>query len=146
MEKDLLILFIIIYTMIPKTKGAEDKCPSCGQTLVCREVEYKGNVKLQWQYKDKEEAHFSFDFATKKSACKEQTPSKASTTSADQLNISGLVLDKKIQESIMGAAEDRTERMLVVLSTVQRKCREAGIEHPATIGMVFNQVCEIGRE
>ena len=52
--------------MIPKAKGAEDSCPSCHQILVCREKEYKGETSLQWQYKDREEAHFSFDFKTKK--------------------------------------------------------------------------------
>lgn len=60
----------------------------------------------------------------------------------DELNISGLSLDKKEIEDIMKGAEDGTKRMLVALSAVQRICREAGIEHPATIGMVFNQVCE----
>jgi hypothetical protein len=45
----------------------------------------------------------------------------------------------------MTATEDATERMLVVLSGVQRLCKLAGISHPATIGMVFNQVCESRR-
>lgn len=131
--------------MITKEQGAEDKCPSCKQTLVCREVEYKGNKKLQWQYKDKEEAHFSFDFATKKSACKESSDGQVQTssnTSADQLNISGLTLAKEDQVKIMKAAEDGVERMLIVFSAVQRVCKSAGLNHPATIGMIFNQVCE----
>ena len=79
--------------MIPKTKGAEDSCPSCHQILVCREKEYKGEVSLQWQYKDREEAHFSFDFKTKKSACKESSGGSQTSTvqsSADKVNLDGI--------------------------------------------------------
>lgn len=130
--------------MIPKTKGAEDECPSCHQTLVCREVTYKDETKLQWQYKDKEVAHFSFDFKTKKSNCKESgakpNDSVAVTHSADQLNISNIEVTGK--EEIMEATEDGTKRLLIVLSGVQRLCKEAGVTHPATVGMIFNQVCE----
>ena len=131
--------------MITKAKGAEDKCPSCGMDLVCREKEYKGNISLQWQYKDKEEAHFNFDFATKKSSCKESGDKKpndsvAAVYSADQLNISQIEVTGK--EEIMEATEDGTKRLLIVLSGVQRLCKEAGVTHPATVGMIFNQVCE----
>jgi len=133
--------------MITKAKDAEDTCPSCKQTLVCREVTYKDQIKLQWQYKDKQVAHFSYDFKSGKSSCKESATGFAETyqkasSSADELNISGLGLDKKQMEDIMKGAEDGTERLLVVLSAVQRVCKGAGITHPATIGMVFNQVCE----
>ncbi len=132
--------------MITKAKDAKDACPSCKQTLVCREVEYKGVKKLQWQYENKEVAHFSFDFKSGKSACKESSTGFAETfktsNQADELNISGLALDKKQQEAIMKAAEEGVERMLVVFSATQRKCRAAGLSHPATIGMIFNQVCE----
>ena len=140
-----------------KQEGAKKNCFTCKKEMVC--VLVPGGAKndggkfpdrLVWQTDGS--AHYGFNAGTQKPFCKfEQGKGFAETyvkpvTTADQLNISGLTLDKKQQESIMGAAEDRVERMLVVLSTVQRKCREAGIEHPATIGMIFNQVCEIGRE
>ena len=132
--------------MIPKTKGAEDSCPSCHQVLVCREKEYKGEVSLQWQYKDREEAHFSFDYKTKKSACKETSGgSKASTTSSvttDTLNLDKISIPGDQIASITQATAELTERMLVVFSGVQRVCNNAGITHPATIGMIYNQVCE----
>ena len=133
--------------MIPKSKGAEDSCPSCHQILVCREKEYKGETSLQWQYKDKEEAHFSFDYKTKKSACKETSGgSKASTTQSsvttDILNLDKISIPGDQIASITQATAELTERMLVVFSGVQRVCNNAGITHPATIGMIFNQVCE----
>jgi hypothetical protein len=132
--------------MIPKTKGAEDSCPSCHQVLVCREKEYKGETSLQWQYKDKEEAHFSFDFKTKKSACKETAGgSQASTTSSvttDTLNLDKISIPGDQIASITQATAEMTERMLVVFSGVQRVCNNAGIYHPATVGMIYNQVCE----
>ena len=132
--------------MIPKSKGAEDSCPSCHQILVCREKEYKGETSLQWQYKDKEEAHFSFDYKTKKSACKETSGgSKASTTSSvttDTLNLDKISIPGDQITLITQATAEMTERMLVVFQGVQRICNNAGITHPATIGMIFNQVCE----
>ena len=132
--------------MITKAKDAEDTCPSCKQTLVCREVTYKDQTKLQWQYKDREEAHFSFDYKTKKSACKETSGgSKAGTTSSvttDTLNLDKISIPGDQIASITQATAELTERMLVVFSGVQRVCNNAGITHPATIGMIYNQVCE----
>lgn len=131
--------------MIPKTKGAEDSCPSCHQILVCREKEYKGETSLQWQYKDKEEAHFSFDFKTKKSACKETSGgSKASTnnTSARIIDLDGITIPKDQQDMIVSSSKEMAERMFCVLKGVELAAEEVGETNPARVGMVFNQVCE----
>lgn len=132
--------------MIPKQKDAEDVCPSCKQVLVCREVEYKGNTKLQWQYKNKEEAHFSFDFATKKSACKESGgdtgKQQASTSTQETINLDKLAIPGDQVAEITNASVELAERLLVVLKAATDVCHRAGISHPATIGMVFNQMCE----
>lgn len=132
--------------MITKKEGAEDSCPSCRQLLVCRTTQYKDNPpKLQWQYKDKEEAHFSFDFKTQKSACKESSDGpKASVTqsSADKINLDAISTPGDQMDMIIKSAAELTERMLCVFSGVQKVCNNAGITHPATIGMIFNQVCE----
>ncbi len=131
--------------MIPKAKDAEDSCPPCKGTLVCREVEYKGVSKLQWQYKDREVAHFSYDFKSGKTSCKEVEPQQATIKSAptnDDLQIGGIDIPAKDKEAILKGTEDGTKRMLVVLSGVKKICAEAGITHPATVGMIFNQVCE----
>lgn len=131
--------------MIPKTKGAEDSCPSCHQILVCREKEYKGEVSLQWQYKDREEAHFSFDFKTKKSACKESSGGSQTSTvqsSADKINLDGISLPGDQVDQITKSAAEMAERMLCVFSGVQRVCNNAGMTNPAAVGMIFNQVCE----
>jgi len=133
--------------MITKKEGAEDSCPSCRQLLVCRTTQYKDNPpKLQWQYKDREEAHFSFDFKTQKSACKESSSDgpKASTTqsSADKINLDGISTPGDQMDMIIKSAAELTERMLCVFSGVQKVCNNAGITHPATIGMIFNHVCE----
>ena len=132
--------------MITKKEGAEDSCPSCRQLLVCRTTQYKDNPpKLQWQYKDREEAHFSFDFKTQKSACKESSDGpKASATqsSADKVNLDGISTPGDQMDMIIKSAAELTERMLCVFSGVQKVCNNAGITHPATIGMIFNQVCE----
>ena len=135
--------------MISKAKGAKDNCPSCGLELVCNEKDYKGAISLQWQDPSTNTAHFSFDFKTQKSSCKASVGGQATTAATfaprEELNISELALAKKDQEAIMTGTEDATERMLVVLSGVQRLCKKAGISHPATIGMIFNQVCESRR-
>jgi hypothetical protein len=116
--------------------------------LVCREKEYKGEISLQWQYKDKEEAHFSFDFATKKSACKESTDSKAGTTSSSattEINLVGMTLSEKDKDLIVKSAGELTERMICVYKGVFDNCVKAGITNPAGIGMIFNQVCATRR-
>jgi len=129
--------------MITKSKDAEDTCPSCQQVLVCREKEYKGDVSLQWQYKDRAEAHFSFDFETKKSACKESTGSKAANTSssATAITLVGVLLSEDDIKLLVKTGGDQAERMICILKGVSEKCVAAGITNPAGQGMIFNQVC-----
>ena len=135
--------------MITKKEGAEDKCPSCKQVLVCREVTYKEEKKLQWQYQDKEVAHFSYDFKTGKSACKESSGSSVQTgtnsASQDTVNLDGMSLPADQIAAITQDAEELTERQLAILVGVKRVCGKAGIGHPATVGMIYNQVCETRR-
>lgn len=135
--------------MIRKEKGAEDKCPTCKGTLVCREVEYKGESKLQWQYKDKEVAHFSYDFKTGNTACKESSVAPqtgSSSANKDSMNLEKISLPGDQIASITSATVEGVERMLVVLAATQKVCGNVGITHPATIGMIFNQVCENRRD
>ena len=134
--------------MITKTEGAEDQCPSCKQTLVCREITYKDTKKLQWQYKDKEVAHFAYDFKSGKSSCKEsaqagsEAGARANPSNQEQIHIDKIDLPMDQIADINNAAIDGAKRAIVVLSTVTAVCHGSGITHPATIGMIFNQVCE----
>jgi hypothetical protein len=132
--------------------GTEDSCPSCNQILVCRTTQYKDNLpKNQWQYKDREEAHFSFDSKTRKSACKESSSDgpKASTTqssvSRDKIDLSKIDLPSDQVVAITEQVGEITDRELVILAEVTRRCNNAGTTHPATIGMIFNQVNETRR-
>ena len=136
--------------MKAKVEGAEDSCPSCHQMLVCRKVFYKGEEKEQWQYKDREEAHFSYDHKTQKSACKETTGgSKASTTqssvSTDKIDLSKIDLSSDQIAAITEQVGELTDRELVILAEVTKRCDNVGVTHPATIGMIFNQVNETRR-
>jgi len=132
--------------MITKSEGAVDSCPSCKQELVCRTVEFKGNTKLQWQYKDKEEAHFSYDFKTGKSSCKESAEAGnkagAKVTAPEKTHLKNIDLNIEQIAKIQEGAFDLSKRMVVVLNAVETVCEGAGITNPAKIGMIFNQVCE----
>jgi len=129
--------------MISKKKGAEDTCPSCQTMLVCREKDYKGEITLQWQYKDKEEAHFSFDYKTKKTSCKESSSSETTVrpTSARTIDLDSLSIPKEQQKMIITSSEEMAERMFCVLKGVQNAAAKVGETNPAGIGMVYNQVC-----
>lgn len=132
--------------MITKFEGAEDSCPSCKQTLVCREIVYKDKKKLQWQYKDKEVAHFAYDFKSGKTSCKESAQAGAQAgakvNAPDKVQLKNINLDIGQIEEIQKGAFDLSERLLVVLNAVETACDGAGITNPAKIGMIFNQVCE----
>ena len=138
--------------MITKAEGAKDTCPSCQQELICRmKVSEKYGNSLQWQYADREEAHFSYDFKTKKSSCKETdgtTSSSQATTqssSVENIDLDKLKLPGDQVAQINNESADLTERMIVAYNTVKSVCNRVGITHPATIGMIFNQVCETRR-
>jgi hypothetical protein len=127
--------------MISKKKGAEDKCPSCQTMLVCREKDYKGEITLQWQYKDKEVAHFNYDFKTKKTSCKEISETTVRPTSARIIDLDSLSIPKDQQEHIIESSEEMAERMFCILKGVQNAAAKVGETNPAGIGMVYNQVC-----
>lgn len=138
--------------MITKAEGAKDTCPSCQQELICRlKVSEKYGNSLQWQYADREEAHFSYDFKTKKSSCKETdgttSSSKATTqsSSVENIDLDKLKLPGDQVAQINNESVDLAERMIVAYNTVKSVCNRVGITHPATIGMIFNQVCETRR-
>ena len=132
--------------MIPKTKGAEDSCPSCHQILVCREKEYKGETSLQWQYKDREEAHFSFDFKTKKSACKESTggsqASTSNTSATREINLSSLALSKEEQDKIVQDAESIGEKLACQLKAIDNLVAKGVISDKYDRGMIFNALIQ----
>ena len=138
--------------MITKAEGAKDTCPSCQQELICRmKVSEKYGNSLQWQYADREEAHFSYDFKTKKSSCKEMDGSTSSSkavtqsSSVENIDLDKLKLPKDQVSQINNESVDLAERMIVAYNTVKSVCNRVGITHPATIGMIFNQVCETRR-
>jgi len=132
--------------MIPKSEGAKDSCPSCKQQLVCRSVEFKGQSKLQWQYADKEEAHFSYDFKTGKTSCKDSAEAGheagAKVNAPDKTHLKNIDLDLGQMTEIQKGAFDITKRLVVILNAVETVCEGAGITNPAKVGMIFNQVCE----
>jgi len=132
--------------MIPKTKGAEDSCPSCHQILVCREKEYKGEVSLQWQYKDKEEAHFSFDYKTKKSACKESSggsqTSTSNTSATREINLSSLTISKEDQDKIIQDAESIGEKLACQLKAIDNLVAKGVISDKYDRGMIFNALIQ----
>ena len=138
--------------MITKAEGAKDTCPSCHQELICRmKVSEKFGNSLQWQYADREEAHFSYDFKTKKSSCKEMDGSTSSSkavtqsSSVENIDLDKLKLPGDQVSQINNESVDLAERMIVAYNTVKSVCNRVGITHPATIGMIFNQVCETRR-
>ena len=134
--------------MITKKEGAEDSCPSCRQLLVCRTTQYKDNPpKLQWQYKDREEAHFSFDFKTQKSACKESSDGpKASTnnTSATkEINLDSLIhLTKEEQGKIIEDTEKVGESLACQLKAIDNLVAKGVISDKYDRGMIFNAVVQ----
>jgi len=132
--------------MIPKTKGAEDSCPSCHQILVCREKEYKGETSLQWQYKDREEAHFSFDFKTKKSACKESTggsqASTSNTSATREINLSSLTISKEDRDKIVQDAESIGEKLACQLKAIDNLVAKGVISDKYDRGMIFNALIQ----
>jgi hypothetical protein len=135
--------------MIGKEKGAEDKCPSCKGTLVCREVEYKGESKLQWQYKDKEVAHFSYDFKTGKTACKESSDvpktGTVNTSALQKIDLTGISIPEDQKQQIITASQEAAERLFCVMYGVQLAAEKVKADVYQT-GMAYNQVCENRRD
>jgi hypothetical protein len=132
--------------MKPKIEGAEDSCPSCHQMLVCRKVIYKGEKKDQWQYKDREEAHFSFDSKTGKSACKESTSgsqaSTSNTSATREINLSSLALSKEEQDKIVQDAESIGEKLACQLKAIDNLVAKGVISDKYDRGMIFNALIQ----
>lgn len=61
---------------LEKVKGNKESCPSCHAEIICNEITYKGETKLQWQNADGK-AHYSFNPETKKTSCKSNPASQS---------------------------------------------------------------------
>lgn len=72
---------------------------------------------------------------------KDEKEVKPSFTS-DEINTDKLAIPGDQVAEITNASVELAERLLVVLKAATDVCHRAGISHPATIGMVFNQMCE----
>ena len=131
--------------MISKKKGAEDTCPSCQTMLVCREKDYKGEITLQWQYKDKEVAHFNYDFKTKKTSCKESSSSETTdnTTSARTINLDSLKhLTKEEQDKIIEETEKIGESLACQMKGIDNLVARGVVSDKYDRGMIFNALIQ----
>lgn len=134
-----------------KQEGNTKNCFTCKKEMVCVAVKGQPNPKggnwpdrLVWQTDGS--AHYGFD--GQKPFCKfmDNSPqdSLAKTFPAgDKLDISKIEVAG--MEELMTQSEDGAQRMLIILKAVTLQCNSAGVTHPATIGMIFNQVCQTHR-
>ena len=122
---------------INKVEGAKDQCPSCTQTIFCRMTKgsEKYPAKLQWQ-NESGDAHYSFDFATKKTSCKGSEVQTPLTISMPK----GVGTDDKVLERFAKDSETIAKQKIAKYIGVKKACDESGISNPAMIGMIFNAV------
>lgn len=126
-----------------KKAGNKGPCFRCGNTITCGTVEYSGEVKLQWQ-NDDGKAHYD-----KEGNCKQWVTSSENIVGTPQ---SGTIQDTiKLPESLPEIEQKLTNTMkekskalafhkIAILDGVTEACKESGITHPATVGMLFNAI------
>ena len=125
-------------TKLNKVENAIEKCPNCDSKIYCRMTKgsEKYPAKLQWQDEDGS-AHYSFDFATKTTSCKNESPKKESLTLTMP---KGTGTDGKVLERFSNDAEVIAKQKIAKYIGVKKACDESGITNPAMIGMIFNAV------
>lgn len=129
-----------IMTKLNKTENAVEQCPTCKQKMICRMT--KGSdkypAKLQWQ-NDDGKAHYSFDFATKTTSCKDEVlePTATNTTSVITIPMAEGI-EAQVLQRIYDDAKAVTKHNIARLAGVMDECKNSNITHPATIGMLFN--------
>jgi hypothetical protein len=126
-------------TKLNKIEGAKEQCPGCTQTIFCRMT--KGSdkypAKLQWQNEDGT-AHYSFDFKTKETSCKNQTQGKTEPLVITMPKGTGT--DGKVLERFASDSETIAKQKIAKYIGVKKACDESGIINPVMIGMIFNAV------
>ena len=132
-------------TKLNKVEGAKEQCPGCTQTIFCRmsKGSDKYPAKLQWQNEDGM-AHYSFDFATKTTSCKNQNVGVFEVEKVmNHLTITmpkGTGTDGKVLERFASDSETIAKQKIAKYIGVKKACDESGITNPAMIGMIFNAV------
>lgn len=134
-------------TKLEKKLGAREKCPSCQNDIFCREVEYKGEKKLQWQNEDGT-SHYSFDYKTKVTSCKEVVKKaegvKEQLNSPTEIHLGKIPFTVEEISVIQEAVSEKMNSLAVTYVVVRQKLAEFGLidPNPALVGMFFNRVRE----
>lgn len=140
-------------TKLNKTEGAEESCPTCHKTIVCRTVEYKGNKKLQWQDPNGG-AHYLYDRETGKTSCKGNAENVAyskevgrTVQSKGEIHLEQIDIPLETLDELRGETEAMLKFQLARLYYIQEGLRNRGIDAtPAFVGMLYNQQMATLRE
>lgn len=124
-----------------KVENAVEKCPNCDSKIYCRMT--KGSdkypAKLQWQDEDGS-AHYSFDFATKTTSCKnDKNNQRLVTITQNPISMpKSDGVDKQVLERMRKESREVTKQYIAKWMGVKDECEECGITNPAVVGMFFN--------
>jgi len=119
--------------------GTRKKCFTCKGIMVCKETEYEGKVKYQWQ-NDDGTAHYGFNQETQKSYCK-STPQEDNTKGID---FEKLIRENALKSDSLRKVYDAHKEelvypeVMVIYLKVLKDCEIMGITEPQVIGMMFN--------
>lgn len=123
--------------------GTRKKCFTCKEMMECREIEYDGEVKYQWQDGNENKAHYSYNQETKKTACKKM-PKKEDDMEGDNPKTFSHTPRKtaiELQERYdqISSALEYPEIMQMRINAI-RDCEIMGITEGVEIGAHINNV------
>lgn len=135
-------------TSLNKVKGAKEVCPSCHKEMVCAEVTFKGETKLQWQDPTTNKAHYNYDFKTKTTSCNLNSAEVSEKVSAvktrGEIHLKDL---KTLTLEALASLKEETDKLLDAqlarIYYIEEGLRAKGLEPTGPfVGMLYNQQVE----
>ena len=139
--------YTYVMTKLEKQAGAKASCPSCHKPMVCNEIRYKDEVKLQWQDEDTGKAHYSFDFKTKTTSCAQNSAATAKRVegvkSRGEIHLKDLKLSLEQLQAISAETHEILDRQLARIYYIEEGLKAKGIDCTGPfVGMLYIQQME----
>lgn len=133
-------------TKLEKKLGAKENCPSCHNQMLCAEIEYKGEKKLQWQDLDGK-AHYNYDYKTKTTSCAKNTAQVTkkleSVSRRNEIHLKDLKLTVEQLQAIAEETNSMLDVQLARIYYIEQGLISKGIEPTGPfVGMLYNQQME----
>lgn len=132
---------------LQKEEGKKEKCPICGDSMVCQNKPYQGKDNLSWRNPDGT-AHYNFNFKDKSTTCNRagsekspEQPTKTAQQSSPAVSLDKFEFKEITSVDKRDAIANKARKIFeekVIVGQVSKEPQFAGLgfDNPMSVGQV----------